>query len=226
MITPHADLASGSPLRDLLEAAAIPVVLVERALDDRVAERLDWVRSDHAAGAETAVDHLLSLGHSRIVLAARPAATVGALREGFDRRLSDNASVAVGTWHPLSTPPAGRGVLIPELEALIDTCLDERATAALILGDADAMAFADLVIGRGLLIPEDIAIVAYDDEISGHAAIPLTAVAPPKRELGSAAVRLCMDRMRQHEHGSQTIIRMVMLPTLVARESTIGAGAA
>ena len=223
MITPRAELDDDSPLVRLLADADRPVVLVERSPDERSSVSLDWVRSDHVAGAETAVRHLLSLGHQRIVLAARPAATTAALREGFARAtsgLDDDGGESTALWHPLPTPPQGVSVSLDDIRRLIDTCHESSITAVIVLGDADAMAVADQASARGLSVPDDLAIIAYDDEISAHAQVPLTAVAPPKRELGSTALRLCVDRLRQQVSAPRRATRMVLLPTLIVREST------
>ncbi len=65
MITPHdAIREDDSLLRDLLESARIPIVLVERSVEERTAGRLEWVRSDHVYGAEMAVRHLAGSGAS------------------------------------------------------------------------------------------------------------------------------------------------------------------
>lgn len=220
LITPHDTIHEGSPLRGLIDRAQIPIFLIERAVDEQYAGGLEWVRTDHAAGAETAVRHLREHGHSRIALAARPSATSAELRRGFERATArDEPSGAL--WRALSTPPPGQSVMVDELDALLDDVLAGQITAAIVLGDADAMAFTERAIARGLRIPEDFAIVAYDDEISAHAAVPLTAVAPPKRELGHTALRLCFDRLRQPVGAPRTIVRMILLPNLVVRESTV-----
>jgi DNA-binding LacI/PurR family transcriptional regulator len=222
MITPHDSIRDEvSPLRDLLESARIPVVLVERSVEESTAGRFEWVRSDHVYGAEMAVRHLMDEGHRRIALAARPAATVASLHEGFDRAMRRLNGDGYALRRDLTTPRVGENVTIAELNSLLDDCIEQGVTAAVILGDADSMALTDLVIERGLRIPDDFAVVAYDDEISALAAVPLTAVAPPKHELGHAAVRLCVDRLRQPEGAPHTIVRMTLLPSLVVRDSTV-----
>lgn len=218
LITPHDTVRPASPLRELIDQASVPVFLIERAVDEPHAGSLEWVRSDHAAGAETAVRHLRDLGHTRIALAARPSATSAELRRGFERAMTGTDDH--GLWWALSTPPAGATVLPDEIDGLLNACVAQQITAAIVLGDADAMTFTDHAITRGLRIPDDLAIVAYDDEISAHAAVPLTAVAPPKRELGHTALRLCFDRLRQPVGAPRTIVRMILLPNLVVREST------
>ena len=119
------------------------------------------------------------------------------------------------SWFSSQGPLVRSGALKPDLAGP-----GNDVTAALMLGDVDSMAFADLVVEHGRRIPEDFALVAYDDEFSAFAAVPLTAVAPPKHDLGYAALRLCFDRIRQQDGGGHAVTRMSRLPTLVEREST------
>lgn len=224
MVTPHEAIREASPLQRLLESVPIPVVMVERHVADDVAGRLEWVRSDHAYGAEIAVRHLAANGHDRIALAARPSATGAGLHAGYGKAMDDlGLPSSARLTRGLSDPRPGDGVTVAELDRLLDDCLAQGVTAAILLGDADAMAFTDLVVERGLRIPEDFAIVAYDDEVAAFAAVSLTAVAPPKHELGHAALRLCVDRLRQAQGAAHTVVRMSLLPALVVRESTVSA---
>lgn len=222
MITPHDAIQEAGPLQELLERASLPVVMVERSVEDAVAGRLEWVRTDHAYGAEIAVRHLAENGHSRIAIAARRTATTRGLSSGYERAMdSIGARPDWRLQRVLSHAPSAGGVVLPELEALLDDCLRSGITAAVLLGDADAMAFTELALERGLRIPEQFAVIAYDDDVAGFAAVPLTAVAPPKHELGHAALRLCVDRLRQQEGASSTVVRMSLLPALRVRESTV-----
>lgn len=222
MITPQDTLAQESALQRLLSEVALPVVMVERSVDDPLAGRLEWVRTDHAHGAEVAVRHLVEQGHLGIALAARPAATVAGLDAGFRRAMGAlDPGAARALRRDLSHPQLGDNANIVELRALLDDCLAQGITAAILLGDADAMAFLDLVLERGLRVPEDFAVVAYDDEVAAFATVPLTAVAPPKHELGHAALRLCVDRLKQAPRAAHTPVRMALLPALVTRESTV-----
>lgn len=222
MITPHDALIGESALQRMLSEAGVPVVMVERSVEDRLAGRLEWVRTDHAHGAEVAVRHVVEQGHTGIALAARPAATAAGLDIGFHRAMAglDQAS-AVALRRELSHPQLGDDANIEELDALLDECIAEGVTAAILLGDADAMAFLDLVLERGLRVPEDFAVVAYDDEVAAFATVPLTAVAPPKQELGHAALRLCVDRLKQPVGAAHTPVRMALLPALIVRDSSL-----
>ena len=220
MMTPRSILVEGTALHSLLTEATIPVVVIERAIDERGSGRLEWVRSDHAYGAELAVRHLAELGHERIALAARDTPTTAALCEGYERTMTRLGQQDGMLQRILSTPGVGEDVTIEEIGRFLDDCVDRGVTAALVLGDVDAMAFADLATERGIRIPEDFALVAYDDEFSALAAVPLTAVAPPKHDLGYSALRLCVDHLRQAERTTLAVTRMTLLPTLIEREST------
>ncbi|MGX5696612.1 substrate-binding domain-containing protein [Agromyces soli] len=219
MITPSRIRIEGTELHELLVDAPVPVVVVERAVDERTGGRLECVRSDHAYGAELAVRHLAELGHERIALAARESPTTPWLVDGFERataRLGDDPVL----HRTLPSPDAGDDRSVEAVGAFLDECLAGGYTAALILSDVDAVAFTDLAAERGVRVPEDFAVVAYDDEIAALAQVPLTAVAPPKRDLGYAALRLCLDRIKQSDASGRAVTRTAMLPELIERDST------
>ena len=221
LITPHDVLEAGSLLLEVLRGAQVPVVLVERDVQDSVQDLFAMVRSDHAYGAEIGIRHLLGLGHRRIALAARPSATASGLDEGFRRSMAGAGSEGFALRGALSDPPVGERVAVAGLGTFLDECVGQAVTAVMLLGDADSMAFTELVLARGLRIPDDIAVVAYDDEVASLAAVPLTAVAPLKRDLGRSAVRLCVDQLRRPRGDSGTVVRSVLMPELVVRESTV-----
>ena len=90
----------------------------------------------------------------------------------------------------------------------------------LVLNDEDALTFVDGCHARGISIPGDLAIVAYDDEIASMGAVPLTAVAPPKYDVGYQALQMCLNRVGSC-HGNAPALQQVSLsPTLMVRESS------
>jgi DNA-binding LacI/PurR family transcriptional regulator len=70
-------------------------------------------------------------------------------------------------------------------------------------------------------IPQDVAVIAYDDEVAALADIPLTAVVPPKREVGEQAARLLLERVAEARAGTAAAARrhLELLPTLRVRAS-------
>ena len=218
LVTPRLKLVDGTPLQTLLTTASIPVVIVEREIEEGAAGGLDWVRTDHAHGGEIAVRHLAELGHRRIALAARSVPTTVGLAVGYARAM-ERLGLGEDAWH-VTLPDFRKDDIHGGLEAFLEGCVAKNVTAAILLGDQDSMAVADLARARGLRVPEDLALIAYDDEFSAFAAVPLSAVAPPKHDLGHTALRLCVDRLRQPRGASHAVTRMSLLPTLIEREST------
>lgn len=220
MITPSGVRLEGTLLHELLVDAPIPVVVVERSVDERTGGRIESVRSDHAYGAEIAVRHLAELGHERIALAARESPTTPWLVDGYERAMARLGFAGTALHRRLPSPSAGADDSVDALGRFLDECIAGGVSAALMLSDVDAVSFTDLAWERGIRVPEDIAVVAYDDEIAALARVPLTAVAPPKHDLGYAALRLCVDRIRQPDAAGRAVTRTAMLPTLIEREST------
>ncbi|HSL29301.1 MAG TPA: substrate-binding domain-containing protein, partial [Anaerolineales bacterium] len=67
-------------------------------------------------------------------------------------------------------------------------------------------------------VPGDLAIVGYDDlELAHFTNPPLTTIAQPKKEIGSQAVRLLIDRMSQKNRPPS---RLVLPPELIVRRSS------
>ena len=75
-------------------------------------------------------------------------------------------------------------------------------------------------ISSGRRVPEELAIVGYDDiEFAAAAAVPLTSVRQPRQELGRTAAKLVMDEATNADHAHQQV---TFTPELVARASTLG----
>ncbi|MBD3941773.1 substrate-binding domain-containing protein [Microbacterium sp. NEAU-LLC] len=123
------------------------------------------------------------------------------------------------------SPALGAGTALPQLGDR--DCFGNAVPAAApnigAYQGPDALARVEIAVERGLRVPDDLAIVAYDDEIAALAHIPLTAVAPPKTELGETAVRKCLERLRRPAGDARGLARATLLPTLVERSSTRGA---
>ncbi|MEW2060846.1 substrate-binding domain-containing protein [Streptomyces sp. NPDC007002] len=175
----------------------IPVVLVERSAPlGHPAARLDRVRSDHAHGAAEAVAHLAGLGHRAIALAVQDSPTAPRLRVGY------RAAVDALGLTPVSSSPLDEALPQSEadrfertLEYLCQGVASGNVTAAIVHSDADAIVLIPRLQARGVRVPEDLAVIAYDDEVASLADLPLTAVAPDKHAVGAAAARLLLSRL-------------------------------
>lgn len=198
LLTPNWDTGSPGPGEGAWTAELpVPTVLVERwAPPGHPAASLDRVASDHAHGAARAVQHLAGLGHRRIALASRETPTSARLRAGFEA-----AVAALGLDPAPDWPEAGPGplteaeVFARALEYLCAAVTEGGVTAALIHSDTDAIMLIPRLQARGVRVPEDLAVITYDDEVAGLADVPLSAVAPAKREVGARAAALLLDRL-------------------------------
>lgn len=228
LVTPsHASLAGSETLR-LLTTASVPVVVVERSIEDALDQgHFDCVRSDHAQGAQIAVAHLHELGHQRMALCLREnSPTAPPLIQGFQRAM-ENAGLPrdealIRTMSRAQNDPQAHHHVVSDI---LDWCIREGITAAIVHTDEDALQFASVCQERGIAVPEDFAIIAYDDEIAALGTTPLTAVAPPKFDVGHQSLTICANRVSSRRTGKGARQRVNLSPTLVVRSSTVHEGA-
>ncbi|WP_370072892.1 substrate-binding domain-containing protein [Streptacidiphilus sp. MAP5-3] len=204
---------------DELLALPVPVVLVERRLDpDKVLDRLDHVISDHVAGARLAVEYLAGLGHRRIALVTKAVGpTKRRVVDGYQRARRQLAlDVDLPVFEVPQIGPEENGA-DQRIADTLDALCRQGVTAVVVHSDPEAVMLSQFAQARGLRIPQDLAIVSYDDDVAGFAGIPLSAIAPAKRAVGSMAVDTLVQRIR---HGAAVPVRHVTLqPGLVVRDS-------
>ena len=193
-----------------------PVVFVKAGVSDTHSS----VLVDNAAAVEEVVDHLVSIGRSRIGHISGPANWHEARdrRNGWERALNrhgldaDPGLCEEGDWSPHTGAAAMSALLdrIPDLDAVVAA------------NDGMALGAMHTLRDRGLRIPEDIAVTGFDDiEEAAWFAPPLTSVAQPLAEMGRQAVR----RLWSEFNGNATPPIVIPLRAeLMIRESTIGAG--
>jgi LacI family transcriptional regulator len=165
------------------------------------------------------VRHLIEQGHERIAFIGNHT-TVGQVR---DRRLGAlralraaglDADRLVDLTTTALTVADGRGAgeRIAGLPASI------RPTAAFCANDLVALGLLQTCANLRMRVPDDLAIVGYDDiEFAAAAAVPLTSVRQPRRRLGRTAAELLLAESEPgHEHR-----QVVFTPELVVRASTL-----
>ncbi|MGW0732301.1 substrate-binding domain-containing protein [Streptomyces sp. NPDC002851] len=189
---------------DWLARLDVPTVLMERRPRAGSAlHAVDSVCTDHWYGTHLAVEHLVALGHRRIVLAARDDSPTGrAIRTAFAdiaaaRPEVEDWTVAL-TSHAAGDGsaggPASGGARVGPLD--LAALLRERAaTAAVLHADVDALMLVQGLMADGMRVPEDCSVVAYDDVLAALGSPPLTAVAPPRAEIGRTAAELLLHRL-------------------------------
>lgn len=208
-------------LVESLAAVPVPVVLIERSVEGQPElSGYDLVRTDQVRGTALALDHLVALGHSRIGLALLDRTpTAASIREGFAQ-----ASVRHGLVPgPITSLPKDDGGADDPadraLRSFLETCLEGGVTAALVHTDFHASRLVEIAVDLGVSVPEDLAVVAYDDEFAELAIVPLTAVSPPGREIGRLAMHTLSERIRAEDSAAMPPRHIHLVPQLTIRRS-------
>jgi DNA-binding LacI/PurR family transcriptional regulator len=218
LVTTSAPIVENSETHELLLEATVPVVVVERSLDHLTrGGRLEGVRSDHAYGAELAVQHFAELGHRRVGLLTGEQVTGNWVIDGHQRALDRLGLDDDGPVERLSPSDwDDRDVL----RNYVSRCRETGTSAVIVSPDQIAFSLAETAGELGMTIPRDLAIIAYDDEIAPLGAVPLTAIAPPKYEVGRLALTMCFDRIAAARSESLALRRISLMPTLNVRGSS------
>jgi DNA-binding LacI/PurR family transcriptional regulator len=194
----------------------VPTILVEREPPGWAAtpRPLEWVRSDHALGLETAVHHLHQCGHRRLgIVLSEHSPTSAYLEQGWRTGCAD---VGVGDAMVVRAPDA---LTTTAIRTLLAECRRAKVSALIIHSDPVAVAVARFCAEHGVAVPDDLAIVSYDDEIAHLAEPMLTAIRPPKTHVGRVAVELMVSRLLDGERRPSQ--RVLVAPELIVRQSSI-----
>ncbi len=198
-----------------LRRRGTPAVLVDRRSEDG---SLSSVAVDDIAGGRLAVEHLLDSGRHRIAFVGGPSG----IRQVADRLTGARAAV-----------DAVRGASLEALELHALTVLEGRRAGIEIASRAsherpDAIFAANDLIAVGLLqalvmqrsarVPEDIALIGYDDiDFASTAVVPLSSIRQPARLIGETAVQILLDETDDPSRPPQDV---VFQPELVERASS------
>jgi DNA-binding LacI/PurR family transcriptional regulator len=202
---------SDDPLLSELADDRFPLLLHGRLVDCD----LPCVDVDNKAGAYQAVTHLIGLGHQRIGFVSNaPLSYAGALDRfaGYRQALTEHDL-------PLDDDLVRTAAFLPEtgqaaMEELL--ALPERLTAVFAASDVVAIGVMGAIQTAGLRIPDDVAVVGFDDIfLAAHTRPPLTTVRVPAYGLGWTAAEVLIALIEGDEEASS-----VMLETeLVIRDS-------
>jgi LacI family transcriptional regulator len=204
------------PALSELSRRGTPVVLVDRT---GTGSRHCSVAVDDVLGGRLAVEHLLDLGHTRIGFAGGPE-RIGQVR---DRQEGARAALAAAGRDPGALVLVGTDALTVDEGRSVGARLAGMATrsrpsAVFCANDLVALGLLQQCHELGMTVPDDLAIVGYDDiEFAAAAAVPLTSVRQPRRDLGRAATRLLLDEATNSGHQHRQVR---FTPELVARAST------
>ncbi|EGL83309.1 transcriptional regulator, LacI family [Caldalkalibacillus thermarum TA2.A1] len=202
-----------------LQQENFPLVMISQEIP---ALDIDTVSVDDFMGGYQVTQYLLSLGHRRIGVIAEsfqdnPANVRWSSKERIRGYREALEAAGIGFDEDLvfisnSTIEAGKRVA----GALLDA--GPHPTAIFALNDVLAIGTIKAVRERGLKIPEDIAIVGFDDTILATIVDPpLTTVAQPIRDMGYQAMDLLIEKIEGKEN---TTKRIILSPQLMIRQTT------
>jgi DNA-binding LacI/PurR family transcriptional regulator len=187
----------------------------------------DHVTMANEEGGYAATRYLLDLGRRRIaVLGAHPGEGLGSapLRiAGYERAIVEAGLdldpaliVPGGLWHRATGAEAMSGLLGA------GTAVD----AVFGLNDALALGALRVLTAHGVRVPDDVAVIGFDDVDDAQYSTPsLSSVAPGRRDIAYTAVRLLVERIAEPAGSTRPFVEHVAPFEIVERESTRGPGA-
>jgi LacI family transcriptional regulator len=186
-----------------LRALGVPVVLVDRAPQPSS----DWcsVGVDDVEGGDLAVTHLIKQGHRRIAFVGGPFSIMqvsdrlDGCRRGIARAgLPEETLITVATETLNVAEGRSAGEKLGGLPA------SRRPSAAVCANDLLALGLLQKMTSLGIAVPDQMAIVGYDDiEFAAAAAVPLTSDSQPRLSIGRSAAQLLLkeaDAGSEHNH--------------------------
>jgi LacI family transcriptional regulator len=200
------------PLIGRLLQDSVPFVMVGRHPD----ERISYVDIDNIAAARIAVEYLIGLGHQRIATITGPLSmTSGQDRlAGYRQALAahqlavDEALIVEGDFTEASGLAAARDLLT------------RSVTAIFAANDIMAVAALKVIREAGLRVPQDVAIVGFDDIPLATAVEPaLTTVRQPIHDLGSMAADLLLNLLENPPETQAPAHRIILPAELIVRGS-------
>jgi LacI family transcriptional regulator len=196
-----------------------PFVLLDRPFPHL---RANFVGTDDFSGGKLATEHLIHLGRRRLAYIGSPDLSPAAERfRGFRFALRDS-DIELREDLILSIPNLGGSDDNAGYE-MMRTLLKRKSKPNGVFCHNDVVAIGAMraTLDAGFSIPRDIAFVGFDNvKYSKYLQIPLTSVDQSTQQLGETAAQLALDLVAKKIDKPKTIL---LAPTLVVRESTIGA---
>lgn len=226
-LTPHLiDGVIMSPFalepEDLLSCEeSLPLVL----LGDRIYEvPYDHVTFDNVASARLAIQHLISVGRRRIAAVgiqesdARETETSRLRLQGYISTLTQAGLPVDPQLIVRSIPIYSRDNGARAIRQLLT--LDTIPDAVFCFNDHLALGVMRAIHEAGLRVPDDIAVVGFDDIEDGRFSVPsLTTIAPDKEKIGTLAVSFLLSRINGTRTGPPE--RVEVPYHLIVRESSV-----
>ena len=194
-----------------------PFILVNRRIHNRLLERkIDYIVIDNFSGGYTAMEHLYRLGHKRIgiIAGALNISTAAERTEGAKKLLAD---------YGLKLDPDlliecnfSKELAYHATKKFLS--MEKPPTAIFAENDYMALGTREAILDVGLKIPENVALVGFDDIVTmGIKGVEITTVSQKKYEMGSLAVKILIDKI---ENPNLKMLNQIVLePELIIRNS-------
>jgi LacI family transcriptional regulator len=192
-----------------------PLVLLEeiRGL------RASLVDIENVDASRQAVEHLMSLGHTRIVHFAGPEYSMHSTErlEGVHRAFSRSRQLLPDE----AIVPAGAHLedgYRTGLAYFRDLSEEERPTAVTCYNDLVALGLLRALGELGLRVPDDVSVIGYDDlAMLDYLPVPLSSVHVPKQEMGRRATELLIRQIESPD--AVAPVREYLTGQLILRDS-------
>jgi LacI family transcriptional regulator len=197
-----------------LENLKIPIVLVDR---DLVYSNFDAVFLDNVTAAFDAVKAFINAGHRKIAtIAGVPSSLTGKDRiEGYKKALYRNGIEISEDYiqDGKFTEEGGYQAMLNILD------MDDPPTAVLVANVIMMKGCFKALEERGKKIPEDIAVISFDDLSIDLIDKNLSTISQPMLKMGEAAMKLIIERLEQPVQGHRETRHVILLPKLNLRGS-------
>jgi len=185
----------------------VPIVLIDRHI---LGFECDYVTSDNYGGAQALMQHLVEMGHQRIVFLSHPEIQLPPVMERYRAYrdvLHEAGLIVYDPWligepgKEISASYAFRSSVdqkSPELQQIKNSMLqaDPRPTAIFALNDYVAVLAMRAMKLLNLRVPDMVSIAGFDDtDIALHLEVPLTTVAQDPLVIGKRAAHLLINRL-------------------------------
>ena len=200
---------------DRLRQRGIPAVLID-SVDDR--GLFSSVSADDVTGGRLAAAHLIDTGRTRLLFVGgtRTRAQMRDRLAGCQEAVSAASEVTLEVLF-CGSLTAELGLSIgAELAARPDAYRPDAVFAA---NDMLALGLIQGLVGGGLRVPEDVAVIGYDDIVFAAAAgVPLSSVRQPSRDMGKKAAAALIEQLRNPD--GYRPVAVSFEPALVVRGSS------
>lgn len=222
IVATRSNLSGDERLRNIADSD-LPIVVVGR---DFQHDTVDHISANNFAGGYDATQHLIDLGHQRIGFIGALYENRGNLKrmQGYLKALEEHG-IEIDTR--LITGRSGSGdvpgystekIGYEGMKRLLT--IPNRPTAIFARNDFTAVGAITAIKEAGLRIPQDIAIVGFDDiPLASHTMPPLTTVRQPMRIQGKLAADMLLRRISSSEMFPRE--DMMLDCDLIVRESTV-----